>query len=152
MKTTIVMILLVVVWSAPGMISSGAKCVTWLIVVIMQRRLWRMENIINYICNGSNEFTPAVVVGLIVFCMVLESISSIAANCLKVGRWSYAWIVIIYHCFCLHHVGLRPCHCDASDQYRAVWCNWSVSVFPVPSVGWMCYRYDLLLCWIVWQG
>ena len=23
-----------------------------------------MENIINYICNGSNEFTPAVVVGL----------------------------------------------------------------------------------------
>lgn len=45
-----------------------------------------MENIINYICNGSNEFTPAVVVGLIVFCFVLESISSIAANCLKVGR------------------------------------------------------------------
>lgn len=45
-----------------------------------------MENIINYICNGSIEFTPAVVVGLIVFCLVLESISSIAANCLKVGR------------------------------------------------------------------
>ena len=65
-----------------------------------------MENIINYICNGSNEFTPAVVVGLIVFCLVLESISSIAANCLKVGRWSYAWIVIIYHCFRLHYVGL----------------------------------------------
>lgn len=45
-----------------------------------------MENIINYICNGSNEFTPQVVVGLIVFTLVLECISSIASNCLKVGR------------------------------------------------------------------
>ena len=45
-----------------------------------------MENIINYICNGSNEFSPAGVVGLFVFCLVLESISSIAAYCLKVGR------------------------------------------------------------------
>lgn len=45
-----------------------------------------MENIINYICNGSNEFTPQVVVGLIVFSLVLECISSIASNCLKLGR------------------------------------------------------------------
>mgnify|MGYP004681850909 FL=1 len=45
-----------------------------------------MENIINYICNGSNEFTPHVVVGLIVFTLVLECISSIASNCLKLGR------------------------------------------------------------------
>lgn len=45
-----------------------------------------MENIINYICNGSNEFTPEVVIGLIVFTMVLECISSIASNCLKLGR------------------------------------------------------------------
>lgn len=45
-----------------------------------------MEIIINYICNGSNEFTPAVVVGVIVFTLVLESISSIASNCLKVWR------------------------------------------------------------------
>lgn len=45
-----------------------------------------MENMINYICNGSNEFTPVVVVGLIVFTLVLETISSIASNCLKLGR------------------------------------------------------------------
>lgn len=45
-----------------------------------------MENIINYICNGSNEFTPQVVVGLFVFTLVLECISSIASNCLKLGR------------------------------------------------------------------
>ena len=45
-----------------------------------------MENIINYICNGSNEFTPEVVIGLIVFTMVLECISSMASNCLKLGR------------------------------------------------------------------
>lgn len=45
-----------------------------------------MENIINYICNGSNAFTPEVVIGLIVFTMVLECISSMASNCLKLGR------------------------------------------------------------------
>lgn len=45
-----------------------------------------MENIINYICNGSNEFTPEVIVGLIVFTLVLETISSIVSNCLKLGR------------------------------------------------------------------
>ena len=46
-----------------------------------------MQNMINLICNGSNEFTPEVVVGLLVFCMVLECISSIASSCLKVGKW-----------------------------------------------------------------
>lgn len=45
-----------------------------------------MQNMIDLICNGSNEFTPDVVVGLLVFCMVLECISSMASSCFKVGR------------------------------------------------------------------
>lgn len=45
-----------------------------------------MENIINFITNGSSEFTPQVVVGLIVFCLILECIGAIAYNILKTGR------------------------------------------------------------------
>ena len=45
-----------------------------------------MENIINFITNGSTEYTPQVVIGLIVFCLVIESIGSIVYNILKIGR------------------------------------------------------------------
>lgn len=45
-----------------------------------------MENIIQFITNGSTEFTPQVLCGLIVFCMIIECIGSIAYNLLKVGR------------------------------------------------------------------
>ena len=45
-----------------------------------------MENIINFITNGTTEYTPQVVIGLIVFCLVIESIGSIVYNILKIGR------------------------------------------------------------------
>lgn len=45
-----------------------------------------MDNIINFITNGSAEFTPQVIVGLIVFCLIIESIGSIVYNILKIGR------------------------------------------------------------------
>ena len=45
-----------------------------------------MENIINFITNGSTEYTPQVIVALIVFCLILESIGTIVYNILKIGR------------------------------------------------------------------
>lgn len=45
-----------------------------------------MQTMIDFICNGETEFTPAVIVGLIVFTLTLECIGSIAYNVLKVGR------------------------------------------------------------------
>ena len=45
-----------------------------------------MQAIIDMICNGSTEFTPQVVVGLIVFCLVLDCIGSIARSILSVGK------------------------------------------------------------------
>lgn len=45
-----------------------------------------MQTMIDFICNGATEFTPEVIVGLIVFCLTLECIGSIAYSVLKVGR------------------------------------------------------------------
>lgn len=45
-----------------------------------------MDNIINFITNGSTDFSPQVVVGLIVFCLILESIGAIVYNILKISR------------------------------------------------------------------
>ncbi len=45
-----------------------------------------MQAIIEMICNGSTEFTPQVVVGLIVFSLILDCIGSIAHSILSVGR------------------------------------------------------------------
>lgn len=44
-----------------------------------------MENLVNLITNGSTEFTPQVMVGLIAFCLVLETIGSIAGNLVRFG-------------------------------------------------------------------
>lgn len=45
-----------------------------------------MENLIQFIVGDASTFTPACMVGLIVFCVVLECIGSIAYNILKTGR------------------------------------------------------------------
>ena len=45
-----------------------------------------MENIIQFITNGSTEFTPQILIGLVVFCLIIECIGSVAYNILKVGR------------------------------------------------------------------
>ncbi len=42
-----------------------------------------MNDIINFITNGSQEFTPNVVVGLIVFCMIFDSFMMVVGNLLK---------------------------------------------------------------------
>lgn len=45
-----------------------------------------MQGMIDLICQGATEFTPQVLVGLIIFVLVLECIGSIAYSILKVGR------------------------------------------------------------------
>lgn len=45
-----------------------------------------METIVDMICNGATEFTPEVLVRLIIFVLILECIGSIAFNALKVGH------------------------------------------------------------------
>lgn len=45
-----------------------------------------MDSMIQLITGGVNEWTPSVMVGLIVFCLVLECISSIAFQITSVGR------------------------------------------------------------------
>lgn len=42
-----------------------------------------MNDIINFITNGSTEFTPAVIVGLIVFCMIFDSLMMVIGNLVK---------------------------------------------------------------------
>lgn len=42
-----------------------------------------MNDIINFITNGSTEFTPDVVVGLIVFCMIFDSLMMVIGNLVK---------------------------------------------------------------------
>jgi hypothetical protein len=44
-----------------------------------------MENVVELICNGSFEFTPDVLVRLIIFVLVLDCISSIASAVLSVN-------------------------------------------------------------------
>lgn len=45
-----------------------------------------MDSLIQFIIGDATTFTPACMVGLIVFCMVLECIGSLAYNILKNGR------------------------------------------------------------------
>lgn len=45
-----------------------------------------MDSMIQLITGGVNEWTPSVMVGLIIFCLVLETISSVAFQITSVGR------------------------------------------------------------------
>ena len=45
-----------------------------------------MESVIDFICNGSSEFTPQVVVGLILFICAFECLSNIAYAIASVGK------------------------------------------------------------------
>lgn len=45
-----------------------------------------MDNLIQFIIGDATTFTPACMVGLIVFCAILECIGSLAYNILKNGR------------------------------------------------------------------
>ena len=45
-----------------------------------------MQEIINYITGGSTEFTPSVMVGLIVFCMITDSLFMMIGNILRGAR------------------------------------------------------------------
>jgi hypothetical protein len=58
----------------------------WQELYLQKVRYCILENIVNLICNGSTEFTPEVLIGLLVFCMTLECIGSIAYSILSVGK------------------------------------------------------------------
>jgi hypothetical protein len=45
-----------------------------------------MENAVEFICNGAQEFTPQVAVGLILFISALECLSNIAYAIASVGK------------------------------------------------------------------
>lgn len=45
-----------------------------------------MESLIQFIIGDAKTFTPACMVGLIVFCAILECIGSLAYNIMKAGR------------------------------------------------------------------
>lgn len=45
-----------------------------------------MEKLVEIICNGSNEFTPEVLVRLFLFVLVLDCIAMIARALLSVGK------------------------------------------------------------------
>lgn len=45
-----------------------------------------MQELINLVCNGSVDFTAETVVGILILCMSLECIGSIAYSLLSVGR------------------------------------------------------------------
>lgn len=45
-----------------------------------------MQAMIDFICNGATEFTPEVIVGLIVFSLMLDCIGSVAHSVMSVGR------------------------------------------------------------------
>lgn len=45
-----------------------------------------MDNLVYWILNGGAEFTPEVLVRIIVFVMILSCIANIADACLSVGR------------------------------------------------------------------
>lgn len=42
-----------------------------------------MENLINYVTGGSETFTPSVIVGLIVFTMITESLCMLIGSVLR---------------------------------------------------------------------
>lgn len=45
-----------------------------------------MNDLIYFITGGADTFTPAVMVGLIVFCLILDSLSLLVATVLGVVR------------------------------------------------------------------
>lgn len=45
-----------------------------------------MENIVNMICDGSGDFTPETLIGLLLFSMALECIGTVMNAVLKAGR------------------------------------------------------------------
>ena len=57
-----------------------------------------MDSLIQFIIGDATTFTPACIVGLIVFCMVLECIGSLAYNILKMGgdQLGISCIISIY--------------------------------------------------------
>lgn len=52
----------------------------------MERQVIIMQTIVDFICNGATDFTPEVMIGLLVFTLTLECIGSIAYNVLKIGH------------------------------------------------------------------
>ena len=44
-----------------------------------------MESLINFIMNGSTEFTAASLVGFMAFCIIIDAICSLAASALNIG-------------------------------------------------------------------
>lgn len=45
-----------------------------------------MQTMIDFICNGAMEFTPQVLVGLVIFSLMLDCLGSIAHSIMSVGR------------------------------------------------------------------
>ena len=45
-----------------------------------------MENLINFITNGSSELTVCTLVGFMAFCIIIDAICSLAASALSLGR------------------------------------------------------------------
>ncbi len=45
-----------------------------------------MNDLINFITGGADTFTPAVMVGLIVFCLIMDSLALLVSSVLEVSR------------------------------------------------------------------
>lgn len=45
-----------------------------------------MQAMVDLICNGATEFTPEVLVSLVVFVLTLECIGSVAYSICSIGR------------------------------------------------------------------
>ena len=45
-----------------------------------------MDNMVQFICNGVTEFTPELLVRLIVFVLVMDCISSVAYAISSIGK------------------------------------------------------------------
>lgn len=74
-----------------------------------------MESLIQFIIGDATTFTPACMVGLIVFCAILECIGSLAYNIMKAGEVIslvylvlLAFIVMMYFSVCFRIAVLHP--------------------------------------------
>lgn len=45
-----------------------------------------MENLIDFVLNGATDFTPRALIGIFIFTLILESISSVCCTVIKVGN------------------------------------------------------------------
>lgn len=45
-----------------------------------------MNDLINFITCGAETFTPTVMVGLIVFCLIMDSLALLVSSVLEVSR------------------------------------------------------------------